>query len=94
MGALGHEVRYRLRQFRNNLGFTSVVICILAVGIVTNSSTSGTARQEFEKGESARKTGDFATAATAYRKAIEIDPAFTKAHEQFILTTMWAARRP
>lgn len=42
------------------------------------------ARAEFEKGETARWTGNFKSAVEAYRRAIEIDPDFAKAHENYI----------
>jgi Tfp pilus assembly protein PilF len=85
------DLRY---QLRHNPAFTLFVVLILfLLRIDTNSSTLSPARQAFEQGENARKTGDFAAAAAAYRRAIKINPDFTKAHEQFILTTMWAATK-
>jgi len=63
---------------------------LLSFTATTFPQANGTpaARKEFDSGETARKAGDFAAAAaaTAYRKAIELDPDFTKAHEQYIFT--------
>src|SRR5258705_13357841 len=42
------------------------------------------AKAEFEKGEAARKTGDFKIAADHFRKAIEIAPDFVEAHQSYV----------
>ena len=49
------------------------------------SESTGTAEAKaaFEQGEAARKKQDYANAIAFYRKAIELDPKFAEAHENF-----------
>lgn len=49
------------------------------------------ARAEFDKGWAAQLSGDFGSAAEAYKRAITIDPDFAKAHENYIFTFQEAA---
>jgi tetratricopeptide (TPR) repeat protein len=60
-----------------------------AVYGVAQDATRGTpkAKAAFEKGETARKTGDLKAAADDYKLAVELDPAYTEAHEQYIMVS-------
>jgi thiol-disulfide isomerase/thioredoxin/Tfp pilus assembly protein PilF len=44
------------------------------------------ARAEFDRGWAAQLSGDFSSAAEAYKRAINIDPDFAKAHENYIFS--------
>lgn len=65
------------------------------VGVNWARESMGTpaAKAEFEKGEAARKANDYAAAAAAFRKAIDLDPDFAAAHENFIFMTGMTSRR-
>jgi thiol-disulfide isomerase/thioredoxin len=45
------------------------------------------ARVEFEKGQTAQWSGNLKSAVEAYRRAIELDPDFAKAHEGYIFAS-------
>lgn len=51
-----------------------------------NAAVGGTpaAKVEFKKGEAARKTGDYKTAAQDYLRAIAVDPDYAEAHQNYI----------
>ena len=49
------------------------------------------ARAAFDAGRAADRAGDPARAATLFRKAIELDPRYVEAHDEFISTTAMAA---
>lgn len=71
------------------LFLSAVMVVGFSLALVTWSApdeSTGTpaARASFEKGESARKTGNFKAALEEYRKAIALDPDFAAAHEQYI----------
>lgn len=65
----------------------ALVALFLAPSLCFADESMGTpaARAQFEKGETARWTGNFRFAVEAYRRAIQIDPDFAKAHENYIL---------
>ena len=70
--------------------FVAILLFVLALGVAVGRTMPdegmGTpaAKAEFEKGEAARKTGDFKIAADHFRKAIEIDPDFVEAHQSYV----------
>jgi thiol-disulfide isomerase/thioredoxin len=87
-------VMKRLAFIKNKPAF-NLLAWLLSFTAAAFPQANGTpaARKEFDSGETSRKAADFAAAAGTYRKAIELDPNFAKAHEQYILTTEWAATR-
>jgi thiol-disulfide isomerase/thioredoxin len=64
-----------------------------ALGRAQQDATQGTpeAKAEYEKGEAARKKGDFKAAAEEYRHAIELDPDYVDAHEKYFFVSQDAA---
>jgi len=72
-------------------GLTLVAMFVLLGPAVCQEqgSAQGTseAKVEFDKAETARKKGDFKTAVDHYRRAIELDPDNTDAHEYYIFTS-------
>jgi thiol-disulfide isomerase/thioredoxin len=72
----------------------AVVVCLsAAVPQAPPAESAGTseARAAFDAGRAADRGGDAATAATHFRKAIDLDPRFVEAHDEFISTTEMAA---
>lgn len=69
---------------------------LLATGISFAQESLGVpaAKAEFEQGEALRKKSEFAAAAAAYRKAVELDPDFAEAHNMFIFASKLSARDP
>jgi tetratricopeptide (TPR) repeat protein len=57
------------------------------VGFAQASKGTPAARAQFERGQAAAKQKHTDEALAAFRKAIEIDPAFFDAHEQFVSQT-------
>ena len=55
------------------------------------SAGTAAARAAFEAGRAADRGGDAAAAVTHFRKAIDLDPRFVDAHDEFISTTEQAA---
>jgi tetratricopeptide (TPR) repeat protein len=63
------------------------IVTLLGVVFATaQDATQATPRAKtaFDQGETARKTGDLKAAVEDYRRAIELDPAYTEAHEEYI----------
>lgn len=52
-----------------------------------STSANPNAKAAYEKGEIARKTGNTKGAIADYRRAIDLDPNFTDAHERYIFET-------
>jgi thiol-disulfide isomerase/thioredoxin/Tfp pilus assembly protein PilF len=74
---------------RTSLSILVLVASFLAPSFCFANESMGTpaARAEFEKGETARWASNFRSAAEAYHRAIEIDPDFAKAHENYIFVS-------
>jgi thiol-disulfide isomerase/thioredoxin/Tfp pilus assembly protein PilF len=72
-----------------------LVTSFLAPSLCLANESMGTpaARAEFEKGWAAQLSGDFSSAAEAYKRAINIDPDFAKAHENYIFTSQLAVSK-
>jgi tetratricopeptide (TPR) repeat protein len=72
-----------------------LVASFLAPSLCLANESMGTpaARAEFEKGWAAQLSGDFSSAAEAYKRAINIDPDFAKAHENYIFTSQLAVSK-
>jgi thiol-disulfide isomerase/thioredoxin len=66
-----------------------LVASFLVPSFCSANESMGTpaARAEFERGETARWTGNLRSAAAAYHRACEIDPNFAKAHENYIFVS-------
>jgi tetratricopeptide (TPR) repeat protein len=72
----------------------AVAVSFLAVPPqVAPAESAGTpeARAAFDAGRAADRGGDAATAVAHFRKAIDLDPRFVEAHDEFISTTEMAA---
>ena len=74
---------------------TAIAILMLS-GVVFATAQDATqatasAKTAFAQGEAARKTGDLKAAVKDYRRAIELDPAYTEAHEAYIRASQDAA---
>jgi tetratricopeptide (TPR) repeat protein len=74
---------------RTSLSILVLVASSMAPSFCCANESMGTpaARAEFEKGETARWASNFRAAAEAYHRAIEIDPDFAKAHENYIFVS-------
>ena len=70
-----------------------VVSLSVAIPQAPPAESGGTAaaRAAFDAGRAADRGGDAATAVAHFRKAIELDPRFVDAHDEFISTTETAA---
>ena len=70
-----------------------VVSLSAAVPQAPPAESAGTpeARAAFEAGRAADREGDTATAVALFRKAIDLDPRYVEAHDEFISTTEKAA---
>ena len=76
----------------------STFVCFLllvSAGVVSAQDTASgkAARAEFARGRAAMKNPGFVEAIAAFRKAVELDPGYVEAHQQFIFTSM-RARKP
>ena len=71
----------------------AAISLVAAVSQAPPAESPGTpeARASFEAGRAADRAGDKAGAAALFRKAIELDPRYVEAHDQFIQTTEMAA---
>lgn len=64
---------------------TLILLLLIAGPIAAQESPARTAaKAEFEQGQAALKKSEFAQAAAAFRKAVELDPDYAEAHAQFI----------
>ncbi len=73
------------------------ILAAIAMGVLLSpalaraqeAAVEGTpaAKAEFEKGEAARKTGSYKTAAQHYLRAIALDPEYADAHENYIFVS-------
>jgi thiol-disulfide isomerase/thioredoxin/Tfp pilus assembly protein PilF len=78
-----------MRHNRTLYASFSTFLLMLFVPVLCSANESmGTpaARAEFDKGWAAQLSGDFSSAAEAYKRAINIDPDFAKAHANYIFT--------
>jgi len=80
----------------------SRILFVLIVGMTclasslclgTESMGTPAAKLEFDKGNALVTGGDFSSAAKAYRRAIEIDPDFAQAHQNYIFMTQLSAEQ-
>src|SRR4051812_24746500 len=69
----------------------AVLFALLAMAVVpgflmTNDAYSGcpAARAEFERGKVASQSEDWKAAVAAYKKAIQLDPNFADAHQEYM----------
>jgi thiol-disulfide isomerase/thioredoxin len=71
----------------------SLLLTLALAGIARAQESSGTpaAKAEFDRGMEAQRKGDYTAAAAAYQKAIELDPNFAEAHQNFIFMSKQAA---
>lgn len=70
-----------------------VMLALTSVFSLAADKYSGTpaARAEFDKGKTAEQSDDWIKAAAAFKKAIEIDPNYAEAHDQYKFARMRAA---
>jgi thiol-disulfide isomerase/thioredoxin len=80
------------RAMRISLFILVLVTPSLLPSFCSANESMGTpaAKAEFDKGEAARWTGDYRSAAAAYHRASQIDPNFAKAHENYIFISQLA----
>ncbi len=85
------------RLSKRSAGAVAVLMLQLfwSAGNAPADESNGTpaAKTHFDKGESARKSGDLSKAAEEFRQAIEIDPDYVEAHSSYIFTRKLAASR-
>ena len=71
------------------------VVLILGMGFLQppagESRGTPEARAAFEAGRTASRSGDLAAAARHYRRAVELDPLFVDAHDEYMTATTQAA---
>ena len=80
---------------KTRLSVLVLVALLLAPSLCFANESMGTpaARAEFEKGWAAQLSGDFGSAAEAYKRAINIDPDFAEAHGNYIFTSQLAVSK-
>jgi thiol-disulfide isomerase/thioredoxin/Tfp pilus assembly protein PilF len=81
-------------NFKHCIFLCSLFLLFTVTSFAQESLGIPAAKAEFEQGEALRKKSDFAAAAAAYRRSIELDPDFAEAHSMFILTSKLSARDP